>query len=311
MSLYDYDSEMGTSMSDSVAPTTMGVMPHEEEEAKKEPQTTRIELMDITEKERPYGDRPLIIPTSTFNQAKDIDAKYLEYALLLRRKVDKDNNRLKTTLEIWSPIVRAALQEILAQCSYLNLAACPIEISQPYHGLFHYRKELRSYAESPERTEDEKKHFGVLISFMSANLARIEREYDQHEPKGHITFKLLWTLFRPETIVVLQTDHFRECYRVDNCTEVVIRGEVLFEISVWSWEYNGISFGPTKNKIHIKDFQGARPITEMQIYPLWLLPEAEKEELEHELIARGRKWRSLVDKSHRHYKGELKLSFDE
>jgi hypothetical protein len=305
MSLNDYNSERGTTISELTASTaTEG--PGEDPE-NKEPRTTRIELMDITEKDRPYGDRPLIIPTSSFNQAKDIDAKYREYALLLRRKINKDGDRLSTALEIWSPLVRAALREILADCSYLNLAACPIVIPQPYHALFHYRRELRAFAEGLVRTEEEKKHIAVLINFMQTNLSRIEREFDQYQPNGQITFGLLWTLFRPETTIVLQTDHFRECYRVHNCSDSVVEGEIVFEISAWCWAYNGILFGPTQAKLHIKDFQGARNITDLNIYPLELLPEPKKKELVLDTTCRGRKWRTLVDRGHRQYTGRSNL----
>jgi hypothetical protein len=224
MSTANYDILLGTRLSGTTQAKLGDEDHHRDEDERKEPVTTRIELMDITEKERPYGDRPLIIPTSTFNKAKDVDTKYLEYAVLLRRRVDKEGNKvdkngnhLETTLEIWSPIIRAALGEILLQCLYLNLAACPIEIPQPYHALFHYRKEIRAWAELPDRTQEEQKHMNVLTNFMRTNLAKVEREYEQYEPKGHVTFKLLWTLFRPETIIVFQTDHYKECYRVDTC----------------------------------------------------------------------------------------------
>ncbi len=305
MSLSDYNSERGTTISELTAPAvTEG---HSEEQENNEPRTTRIELMDITEKDRPYGDRPLIIPTSSFNQAKDIDAKYREFALLLRRKINKDGDRVSTELEIWSPLVRAALREILTDCSYLNLAACPIVIPKPYHALFHYRKEIRAFAESPERTQEEKKHLGVLVNFMQTNLSRIEREFDQYQPNGQITFGLLWTLFRPETTVVLQTDHFKECYRVHNCFETIVDAEQVFEISAWCWAYNGILFGPTQTKLHIKDFQGARNITDLNIYPLDLLPEPNRKELVHNSISRGQKWRTLVDKGHRQYTGKFNI----
>jgi len=311
MSTSEYDALLAAKVSSLPKASSVNEESHHDEDERKDPITTRIELMDITEKERPYGDSPLIIPTSTFNQAKDVDAKYLDYALLLRRRVDKDGNKvdknghqLETTLEIWSPIIRAALKDILLQCSYLNLAACPIEIPQPYHALFHYRKEIRAWAESPDRTEDEQKHIRLLTNFMKTNLAKVEREYEQHEPKGHVTFKLLWTLFRPETIIVLQTDHFKECYRVDTCAEVLVLGEVCFEIQVWSWAFNGIKFGPTKSRLIIKGFQGARVITDMEIYPLCLLQSHERKKLEKTLTDRGRKWRTLLEKSHRHYTGE-------
>lgn len=307
MSLSDYDSERGWTPasasswdSASVADRAMGAKDQELES-----NNIRVEYMDITEKERSYGDRPIILPTSAFNQAKDVDKKYTDYALLLRRKVDKDGNRLGTALEIWSPIIRKALKENLAECSYLNLIACPIVIKQPYHVLFHYRSEIRLFATDPERTVEEKKHLELLTTFMDNNLFRFEREYDQCVPNRLTTFQLLWTLFRPETIVVLHTPNFKECYRVNQVGDDIKNGELVFKISTWSWDYNGSLFGPTKSQHYIQQFEGVRSITELNAYPLWALPEDEREELENQLKIRGRKWRDFVDNSHKQYSGKL------
>lgn len=308
MSLIDYDSERGWTAStnsswDSVSVADPGFRAKDQEV---EFNNIRAEYMDITEKERSYGDRPIILPTSAFNQAKDVDSKYTDYALLLRRKVDKDGNRLGTALEIWSPIIRKALKEILGECSYLNLIACPIIIKQPYHALFHYRSEIRLFAADPDRTVEEKKHLDLLTTFMDNNLYRIEREYDQFAPNRLTTFQLLWTLFRPETIVIVQTSHFKECYRVDQVGDDIKNGELVFKVSTWSWDYNGSSFGPTKSKHYIQEFQGVRSITGLNVYPLWALPENEREELENQLKTRGRKWRDFVENSHKQYTGRLR-----
>jgi len=134
---------------------------------------------------------------------------------------------------------------------------------------------------------------------MSINLIRIEREYEQYTPNGLTTFKLLWTLFRPKTIVVLQKDHFRECYRIENCKETLENGVVFFIISVWSWSYNGISFGATSSKLNITEFVGPQIITSLSVCPLWALPHKHRQELEKSLKERENQWRMLVDHSHR------------
>jgi hypothetical protein len=277
----------------------------EEDEMPRDSVTKKIALMDITERERPYGDRPSITATSVFNQAKDIDQKYTQYALLLRRKVDKKGNRLGTDLEIWSSVIQKALRELLADCTYLNLVACPINIPQPYHALFHYRKEIRQHASSIFLEEKVKSHLNVLIKFMDTNLLKTEREYNRYILNGLTTFPLLWTIFRPETIVVLDTEQFKECYRVNNCREVTLEtGEMQFEITAWYWDYNGSAFGPAKSKLVIKEFQGTKSLTDLNVYPISSLDEGDRLALEKQLVARGKEWRSLVDRSHRQYSGE-------
>jgi hypothetical protein len=200
------------------------------------------------------------------------------------------------------------LKGLLSDCTYLNLVACPIIIPQPYHALFHYRDEIRNHVADPSRRGEEKKHLDVLIKFMDANLLKTEKEYNRHILNELTTFSLLWTIFRPETIVVLDTEMFKECYRVIDCQELVlISGEKEFQISAWSWQYNGVSFGPSKTKLTISEFQGTKDITDLDVYPLDTLPEPERSSLMEELISRGKKWHGLVDKSHKQYSGNLNL----
>jgi len=277
----------------------------EDEDSPKDDNTVNITIMDITERERPYGDRPQISRTSVFNQAKGIDKKYTQYALLLRRMVNQKGKGVGTALEIWSPVIRKVLRELLAECTYLNLVACPIVISQPYHALFHYREEIRGYAEKANLDAEARSHLSVLVNFMNTNLLKTEREYNRHIIHGLTNFSLLWTIFRPETIVVLETDQFKECYRVNSCREVMLEsGETDFQITVWHWDYNGSLFGPAKSTLAIREFKGTRVLTELDVYPLSALEESDRVALERELVARGKKWRGLVCNSHRQYSGE-------
>ena len=277
----------------------------EEDEGPKDPVTKKVALMDITENQRPYGDRPSITPTSFFNQAKDIDMKYTQYALLLRRKIDQKGNRQGTYLEIWSSVLQKVLRELLIECTYLNLVACPIVIPQPYHALFHYRKEIRKHASSVGVDEEVKNHMNVLTKFMETDLLKTEREYNRYILNGLTTFSSLWTIFRPETMVVLHTESFKECYRVNSCCEVLLRtGEMAFQITAWFWDYNGSAFGPSKSQLVITEFEGTKDITDLNVFPISFLDEDDRLALEKQLVARGRKWRTLVDRSHRQYSGK-------
>ncbi|TPX12726.1 uncharacterized protein E0L32_000903 [Thyridium curvatum] len=259
-------------------------------------------FMDVTERERSYGD-PVITPTSLVAKGRDRDKPFTKYALLLRRRINIDGKWVGTQLEIRSPVIQAALQKLLASCSYLNLMTTPIVIKAPYAVLFQFRHEIREYTSSSERTQEEKAHMRELVQFMNVNLEKLEKEYNQYAPTGLTTCDLLWTLFRPETLVIYRTDHFQECYRVSDCSAIVINGSTFFSITAWSWDYNGISFGPSRTTLHIPEFQGARKVTELNIYPFDALSPAEQKELESKLIARGKVWRKSVDLCHREYSG--------
>jgi hypothetical protein len=223
----------------------------------------------------------------------------------VRRKVDKDDIQESTQLEIQSSVIQDALRAAMPECVYLNLAAHPIIIQSPYHELFQYRKEIRTYAEHPDRTDAQKPYLTLLIKFMSANLHKTEAIYSQYHPNWTSTYGLLWTYFRAETFIVYQREHYQELYRVRCCQYKVDpeTKEDFFELLVWSWDYNGKGFGPTTTALILPEFQGARKLIEIECFPLECLPEKERDSLVAQLIARGKKWRRLVRQSHQQYTG--------
>ena len=266
---------------------------------------TQLSILDITEKQRPSGDRPIITPTSSVAQAKDSDDEFGKYALLVRRKRDKDDKQKGTQLEIQSAVIQDALRAAMPECAHLNLAAHPIIIQAPYYELFQYRKEIRAYAEHPNRTDAQKSYLGLLLRFMSANLAKIEKIHSQYHPHWKSTYAILWTFFRPETFVVYQREYYQELYRIRCCQykQDPKTKENIFELLVWSWDYNGKGFGPTTTTLLLPEFQGARNLVETEFFPLDCLPTDEKASIVAQLIERGKKWRRLVHRSHQQYTG--------
>jgi len=266
---------------------------------------SKAAFIDITERERSYGE-PVVTPTSFYAKGGDRDKPYRTYALLLRRKLQEDGQRRYNQLEIRSKFIQKALQKLLVNYSYINLATTPIVIREPYAALFQHREEIREYAKSKTQGPDQKAHMTQLVQFMNVNLAKLEREYQIYAPSSLSTFDLLWAFFRPGTLVVHQTDHFRECRRVITTeTKVVEKGRRVFEIWTWSWDYNGISFGPSRSSLRIDEFPGACKLTELEVFPLDLIPDAEA--ISRTLIERGQKWRECVHLSHRDYCGIFTL----
>jgi len=302
MSVSDYDLEFDDLSSISIKdiPHPPGVVTSEEKIIPKE--GSKAAFIDITERQRSYGD-PIITPTNLVAKGRERDKPFTKYALLLRRKMSANGEQIGTQLEIRSEIIQEVLQQLLASCSYLNLVTTPIIIREPYSVLFQFRHEIRDYAASKERKAEEKAHLKELVQFMNVNLEKLEKEYNEYAPSGLTTFRLLWTLFRPETLIVHQTDHYKECFRVSDCSITIVNGITSLAITAWSWGYNGISFGPTRSTLHIPEFQGARKVTELAVFPFDALANHEKE-LARQLIARGRKWRHSVDLCHRQYCGK-------
>jgi hypothetical protein len=131
MSLEDYAREKSAHRMPTAKPGTEG--PNLQLDVRKE----KVELVDITEKER-WGDRSVISLTSSRHQAKAEVERFSEYALVLRRYVDRDGDRVRISLEVRSSIIRVCLKENLQDYPYLNIHSTPIVIYAPYPPLFHY-----------------------------------------------------------------------------------------------------------------------------------------------------------------------------
>jgi hypothetical protein len=270
------------------------------------PEVTKVELIDLTQKESDWGGRAIITPTSALHQSRDTSGEYGEYALILRRRVDRDGNSLAPAqLEVRSPVIRQVLQDVLKDYPHINLFACPVVFRKPYGEIFHYRTELREYAAAPERTVEEKKHMAPLLDFMDKDLGPVEKAWQRLVPKGLISFPYLWTIFRPDELIVYQDEEFKECYRVRQCEQKTKDGTPYFEIDCWSWAYNGSKFGPSRAILCIDSFPGDQKINKMEICPFFLLDSEAQKTMELDLVSRGRKWRELVDNSHRSYNGEI------
>jgi len=286
--------------------TTQPVLAHEEETF-----DFKVDLVDIREKEQ-WGDTPLITLTPNRHQAKSgVAARYEDYILVLRRRFDIMGERVSIDLEVRSPHILRAFRNVLGDHPSMNFDSALVAISKPYAPLFHYRKELRSYASDDSRTVVEKEHLDVLIKFMDKNLSQTERDYGHSEPYRMVSYPLLWTLFRPEEVIIAQGDHFDECYTVDTCEYVpeVRQGTdddltPYFKIEAKRWDYNGTRFGMCGEKLKIREFPTPVKIDTLMVYPIRFHKKEDTESLKERLIQRGRKWRGILEKTHMHYNGQ-------
>ena len=270
---------------------------------------THIDLIEITEKQRPGGEQPIVTVTDAFSRAREDTGRFSEYAVCLIQKLDKDGVKISTELAIRSPIIQRALRSILSGYAFLNLVADPIVIVKPYDALFHYREEIREYTKSANRTDEERRHMEVLVDrFFRLYLQPIEKIYMEEVPKGKISFDMLWTLYKAEDNVLVQDQHFQEIHRVVHCEEKKDKdNERVFHLYTWRWGYNAGEFGPTPETIMIPAFASTRQIEQINCFPLNMLDENKRKQLCQQSIARGHAWKTLIHPTHRIYNGKVPL----
>jgi hypothetical protein len=269
---------------------------------------TLLDLIDLTVRDRPGAENPSIVATSHFKRPRAIFGQHSEYALRVMRKVDKDGNDSGTSLEISSPVIQEVLRRVMSSYAFLNLAADPIVIPQPFAPLFHYRMELESVACNSEN-EIERLHMKSLIEkFIKPYLSETMRIFEDEVPTGRVRFEYLWTLFRAEDDVIRHTNHYREAHRVMHYEVTPVDGAECFCLYTWRWGYNAGQFGPCSETIMIPRFSSTRRIQQLPCFPIKFLEPSEQVDVCKKLVERGKVWRELITPSYRLYKGNMSLN---
>jgi hypothetical protein len=118
----------------------------------------------------------------------------------------------------------------------------------------------------------------------------------------HITFGLLWLIFRPNTVVFTETSEEGLSGRL-LALQLPIELPNGFRLNCKSINFDGKNLGYEKEKFTIDEFTGTRPITTLPFFPFHF--HSEYAWLERRFADRGRKFNALCHSGKRyvHYKG--------
>jgi hypothetical protein len=261
----------------------------------------KVEFQDITEIESPYGDVAVTRPTAERDKAKPTNDRYSSVGLIVRRRRQVDKRVKFVHLEVWSPIIQKALTILCGDSYWLSTSVTPQVIERPYVVLFHNRKKIREYAESAERTAEERNHMRLLTEFMTREHGRVEAKYDSLAAGKQISYDMLWTFYCPDEEILVHNDQYTECgvlWRLQYFDEG-------WQIGTRGWDYNGSHFGPVDRTVVIKPFDGLCDITTLEACPSRFYG-SQADSLRKKLVERGRKWKSLLHVAHRSYSGEVR-----
>lgn len=202
-----------------------------------------------------------IIPTERFLPNKKKSTKrqqtYQDYAVVLRRTWKQHNEGsvlVRIELEIQSEALCQAFRKIAVN-SYegTNLEAFPIKLPSPFSELFFYRDEIRALAEDKNTGEDIRKGAGALHDFILNNklMASIVADHERYSKEGHVVGGILWTIYPPNSLVVLSAGKLRECWI---CRNVLTKRGVMgyfWEVTGFRIGYDGSSPGLTRQTCRI------------------------------------------------------------
>lgn len=177
-----------------------------------------------------------------------------------------------------------------------------------------YRKELKAKLKS-EKKKKTKKTLKEQIAQLKCLLKYLDKDYATTKKTlypmleaGNITFDLLWTLFRSETICYTSTYTAHDeprAFKVEYATKEssFVKGTWM-EVEGRYMDFDGKTFGLGSMDVEIESFKGPRKINTLPCYPLKY--HKDPEAIKTRLIARGKRFTEMAGMQYKFHKG---LSF--
>ncbi|KAK5936447.1 hypothetical protein PMZ80_011313 [Knufia obscura] len=261
---------------------------------------TKLEVKEIQEVWDSVAYAYKIVESPTVTEVKELDT----YAFVIRTL--KAETRSIVYVDIKLPGLRDILRAVLKDIKWVSLA--DDKPSFEHNLLFHYLPELEEYQASATRDEARDltslKALNLLIHTIKDRAKAPSERLDPLLREGKITYDLLWALFKANSHVIttcLGSGQLR-CLQYNVGEEKKTeQGVEYFELQCQYLDFDGKVFGTVTERLPIERFHGARPITTLDIYPLYFHPTPNK--IMQSLIERGRNFMSLMGSHHRIYDG--------
>ncbi|RMJ12185.1 hypothetical protein CDV36_008156 [Fusarium kuroshium] len=220
-----------------------------------------------------------IIPTERFlpnkNKKKSKKQKtYRDYAIVLRRTWVEERQLPTVTqieLEIQSQALCEALRKIVVD-SYesTDLQSYPIKFRSPFSELFFYRDEIKALKDDENNSNEVREGAEALNDFLLKNglMKSIVADHERYSTQGHVAGDILWTIYPPNSLLVLNDGGIQECWICRNVSTTPInqgRDGYLWDVVGFRIGYDGLSTGLTWQSCQI-------PVTETQVCKISELP---------------------------------------
>ncbi|KAF2728325.1 P-loop containing nucleoside triphosphate hydrolase protein [Polyplosphaeria fusca] len=199
-----------------------------------------------------------------------------------------------------SPLLKPLLEEVFDGFEGITAGLKKVVFTKPFAPFF-YR--WASFKKAVEAVEDEatRTHAQLLYDVLSKELDETITTYQDLLSHGVITYRYLWTLFRPGDLLLCQFQGQEMMMKLQN-SDYESGGFCLYSKYV---DWNGFMFGYASKNFIISPFEGTRPITDLDAYPIQFNSDAGA--IESRLTTRGKQFVSLQGYHYKMYKGVAEL----
>lgn len=198
-------------------------------------------------------------------KAKDLDKPVLSGRFALKPHM----------MEIQNPILVAALKDIVAKEDvHLELSET-VTFKEPFRALYFCHDEITALHRTTPEGSALKLQLQLLLKVMADIFANVRKPVRQLQASGLINFRLAWTYFPKDCIVYSPGKDAERIYKIVDTSYqlapkpprlLVKAKEIAFDGSAYVWQ--DVAFG-------IAPWEGNKPVTKLQYYPLEFHPDPE------------------------------------
>ncbi|KAJ5454033.1 uncharacterized protein N7458_004989 [Penicillium daleae] len=220
--------------------------------------------------------------------------------------INRNSEEVTPYIDIKSEGLRDILRVVLHDIKAISLMEDKPSIEQ--NVLFHFLPELDRCAENIDNSSDHDsahaEHLRLLIDHLKHAYASISKRLESMLQHGHVTYDLLWALFKPGCHVYTTCLGTKEprCVRFDAGEEMTQNDETWWNLECRFIDYDGVKFGEAGIFLRVAKFRGSKPIESLEAFPLRHHPN--HEQVRKDLVKRGQTFRDLAGSHTRHCKGK-------
>lgn len=229
------------------------------------------------------------------------------FALIVRNKKNHGSGGGKamivSAIIVQSPLLKPLLEEVFEGFEGITAGLKKVVFTKPFAPFFYRWARFKKAIESVE-DDATRQHAKLLYDVLSDELDETITEYQDLLSHGVITYRYLWTLFKPGDLLLCQFKGQEMMMKLQS-SEYESGGFCLYSKYV---DWNGYHFGYASSNFIISPFEGTRPITDLDAYPVQFNSEAGA--IESRLATRGKKFVALQGYHYKMYRGFADLMPD-
>ena len=224
------------------------------------------------------------------------------FALLIRNKKCFDGRRKLTidSIVIQSPILKEALGPVFENYPGLTVSLERLEFKPPFVP-FVYRWNQFSSAVKDEQDSEKKAHLDLLYRVLEEEMRDDIKARDDLLAHNVITFKYLWMLFEPGTVIYASKGGQDRAVRLVNGAYGSSGACATYNLNCQMVDWDGEKFGYASDPYAVMDYGGTAPISSLPAFPLKYHPQ--QLEISKQLIDRGREFERLAGYNYKSYVG--------